>query len=97
MVRYVNSVEVRNLMEKELASGRFFSAKFVKRTDNTLRNMTCQCRPTKRGIGGGKKRKSRSQTGLLTVYDVVKQGYRTVNLSGVRRLRMHGIEYRVKS
>ena len=74
------------------AGSQFFTVVFVKRTDNTLRTMNCR-RGVKAGVKGtGKKTKP---VGLITVYDMKSKGYRRINLSGIRTIRMRGQEYSV--
>jgi hypothetical protein len=92
-VKYIESSEVVETIG--LAGDTFFSVTFVKRGDNSLRHMNCR-RGVKKGIKGTRRRTSRT-TGLMSVYDMVEKGFRTVNLSGVRKIRISGTEYRVKA
>lgn len=92
-VKYIESSEVEATMDS--AGDTFFSVIFVKRGDNSLRHMNCR-RGVKKGIKGTRRRTSR-KTGLMPVYDMVEKGFRTVNLSGVRKIRISGTEYRVRA
>jgi len=89
-VQKIQPQDVEKVLDK--AGSQFFTVEFVKRTDNTLRTMNCR-RGVKKGIKGTGSKKQKS--GLYTVYDMVEKGWRTINVSGVRVIRMKGIEYRV--
>jgi hypothetical protein len=75
------------------AGGRFFTVTFVKRTNNEFRTINCR-RGVSKGVKGTSGRKQKT-TGLVTVYDMHKKGYRRINLSGVRDIRMNGVQYNV--
>ena len=90
ITKKISPTEVEATIAK--AGSRFFSVTFVKRTDNSIREMNCR-RGVKKGVKGGG-RKTR-KPGLLSVYDMVEKGFRTINLSGVKRVRIAGVEYRV--
>jgi len=73
--------------------GKFFTVTFVKRTDNTLRTMNCHTGVKKDLVGG--ERKKKKNPGLITVFSMADKGYRMINLSGVRKIRSSGTEWRV--
>jgi hypothetical protein len=73
---------------KKLVGNTFFSATFVKK-DGTLRKMHCRC-GVKKGLKGVGKNYNDVDYNLLTVYDIKKQGYRTINLNTLKELRAKG-------
>lgn len=68
------------------SDGRIFSVKFIKR-DGSERFMVCR-RGVRRYLTGGSPRKSHRH--LLTVYDLEKQDYRSVNLNTLLELNAGG-------
>ena len=79
------------------SSGRFLTVDFTKRTNNKLRTMNCRVGVFK-GVktkGEGKKKKKKKNTGLITVFDMKKDQYRNINVSGLRRVRLNGMDYKV--
>jgi hypothetical protein len=76
------------------SKGKFFTASFVKRSDNSLRTMNCRV-GVKKGLKKESTSKKRRNAGLVTVYDMTNRGYRNINVSGLRRLRIFGKEYQV--
>ena len=92
-VKYIGPEDVRETLDS--IGDKFFGVTFVKRTDNTVRNMNCR-RQVRKGIKGRKRSTSR-KTGLYLVYDMVEKGFRTINLSGVRSIRIDGVEYRIRA
>ena len=89
-IKYINPTAVKDILDG--MGGSFFGVTFVKRGDNTVRTMNCR-RKVKKGIKGTGKRTKK--TGLYTVYDMIEEGYRTINMSGIHRIRTNGVEYRV--
>jgi hypothetical protein len=79
---------VQQLIERA-SSGRFFTVEFIKRTTGELRVMTCRLGVSK-GVTGKGMAFDPASKGLLPVYDVQTQGYRMINLSGLRAVRMDG-------
>lgn len=55
----------------QTSDGRIFTVDFVKRTDNTLRTMSCR-RGVKKGVKGVGQAYSPAEKNLLTVYDMQK-------------------------
>ena len=73
----------------DLNDGHIFSVHFVKRTNGEVRHMLCRTGVTKYLKGGGKSYDAASKS-LLTVYDVQKQGYRSVPLEAIIQIDHHG-------
>ena len=72
--------------------GRIFSAVFIKK-DGSIRKMVARTGVTKYIKGGEHTVKAKNN--LLTVYDMAKGGYRTINLNTLLRLKANGEQYEV--
>ncbi len=77
---------------KKMVGNQFFSALFVKR-NGEIRKMLCRV-GVKRYLKGGEKKCDYDN--LLTVYDVKKRGYRTINLDTLVQLKANGRIVRLK-
>jgi hypothetical protein len=75
--------------ELNLNDGRIFGVYFVKRTTGEVRHMVCRTGVTKHLKGGNKAYDAASKL-LLTVYDVQKEGYRSIPLDAVIQIEHHG-------
>lgn len=69
--------------------GRFFSVEFIKRTTNELRQMLCRTGVTKH-LKGGCAAYNTMDKGLCVVWDVEKQGYRSIPFDGITRVKIDG-------
>jgi len=76
------------------SAGRLFSVWFVKRSDGTLRHMTCRTDVAK-GTTGGQLAFDPQDRDLLGVYDVHKRAYRFIPLENVLALKVDGKAFRV--
>ena len=76
------------------SNGKFFSAVFKKK-NGEMRLMTCRTKVKKYLKGVGLKFKPQDK-GLVTVFDLHKGAYRFINLMTLERLKMNGVEYKVK-
>jgi hypothetical protein len=74
------------------ADGTIFSVTFRKRTDGTIREMVCRT-GVKAHLKGGEKKFDDREKKLLTVYDVQKNGYRSIPLDAIIRVKIHGKVY----
>jgi len=70
------------------ARGRFFTVKFIKRSNNQKRVMNCRLGVQKH-LRGGEKSYSDSEKQLVTVYDLQAKGYRAIALEGL--LEINGV------
>ena len=77
-------VEIVRLFDEIRNSGCIFSAQFIKK-DGTLRRMNCRTKVTKY-LKGGKKGYIPIQKGLITVFDLKKKEYRSVNLNTIQKV-----------
>ena len=71
---------------KKLVGNQFFSATFVKR-NGEIRKMLCSV-GVKKFLKGGQKKYDYDN--LLTVYDMHKKAYRTINLDTLMQLKAKG-------
>jgi hypothetical protein len=67
---------------KETANKRIFSVTFIKRTTGEIRKMNAM-RGVRKGVKGVGLNYDAPEKNLLTVYDVKKQGFRSINLDSV--------------
>ena len=74
---------------KKLVGNQFFSATFVKR-NGEVRKMLCRLK-VKSYLKGGQKRYNYDN--LLTVFDIKKMQYRTINLDKLINLKAKGKVY----
>lgn len=87
------SMTLQQFVARATESGHIFAVEFVKRTDGTIRRMTCRCGVTK-GTHGGSMGYEPSEHDLLSVFDVDKQGFRSVPVDALLHLSMDGKRYR---
>lgn len=80
---------------RSLEDGRFFTVVFVKRTTGETRTMNCRQRVRKH-LKGGEAAYSFKEHGLVPVYDVQAEGYRSIPLESLTELRTGGVTYRVR-
>lgn len=73
--------------------GAVFSVQFRK-TDGTVRDMTCRLGVTKH-LKGGVQAYNPKDFDMLTVFDMQKQGYRMIRLNTLQRVKVGGVSYRV--
>ncbi len=73
------------------SDGKIFSVTFVKRTTGEIRTMTCRLGVTKH-LKGGDKAYSPKDYDLVTVFDMQKQGYRSIPIDAILDLKIKGEE-----
>jgi hypothetical protein len=83
----MNKQEIRKMVGNQ-----FFSAVFVKR-NGEVRTMLCRLGVKKHLKGGTKKY---DYDHLMTVYDVKKKGYRTINMDTLLQVKANGKVIKVK-
>ena len=83
----MNMTELRNLLDN--TKGKLFSVHFIKK-DGSLREMVCRNEVTKGTVGGSNGHEDKPH--LYTVYDVQAQGFRSVNLTTVKRVKCGDID-----
>lgn len=63
-------------------AGQFFSVRFRKRSDGTIRDMRCRMGVAKH-IKGGERAYDFKEKNLLPVYDMEKQAYRSIPIEAI--------------
>lgn len=77
----------------ELKNGRIFNVTFVKR-NSEVRRMNARLGVKKNLKGTGLKYDPTSR-GNLIVYSMSDNGYRTINLNSILRIKCNGVEYTI--
>lgn len=75
-------------------AGKFFSVRFVKRTDGSVREMTCR-QGVKVHLKGGPPAYDFAANRLLPVWDTVAAGYRSIPVEGITDVKIAGKWFRV--
>jgi len=81
---------------RESGGGRIFAVTFEKRDGSGERSMRARFK-VKSALKGGKLPYNAEEQALLTVFDIEEQDYRSVNLLGLKSLKIDGVEYTVKA
>lgn len=76
---------------RAIAGGTFFSACFTKK-DGAERHMVCRLNVQKDLTGAGLAYDPHEH-GYLIVWDVQKEGYRTINLTTLKWIQLRGVRY----
>ena len=79
--------EIRNQKNK------LFSITFIKK-DGTDRKMVARL-GVKKGLRGGENKVVKPDNSYITVYDMQKDAYRTLNLRTIKEIKLAGIRYEV--
>ena len=86
------------LIEKGKASGKFFSTKFIKRTNGEIRDMVCRGNVTKH-LKGGELAFNPKEKNLVVVWDATiednSKAYRMINLDSILEVKLEGVSYEV--
>lgn len=69
-------------LKRLIGNGKIACVTFVKRTDGTERKMVCRT-GVRKGLTGGGSNYDPESKGLLTVFDMQKQAYRTIPAENV--------------
>lgn len=90
-------METRQTLLKliENLNGQFFTVEFVKK-DGTLRTMNCRTGVKKYLSNNGKTIKITHpiDNGILRVFDVKKDAYRSINLDTVKKINLNKVSYK---
>jgi len=92
MSEIVISKQEAGQMVMNYKSGQFFTVKFIKRTDGSLRTMNCRkgVRKNLKGVGHSY---DPAKKKLVCVRDVQKRAYRMISLENITELSMRGKKY----
>lgn len=93
-MQIITKEQAKRLVE-DYQGSKFFTVSFIKRTTGELRTMNCRKGVTKHLSGGGAKYVFKDN-GLVSVYDVKSEGYRTISLEGIKSIKMDNVEYVVQ-
>ncbi len=74
-------------------AGKIFTADFVKK-DGTVRSLNCR-KGVNQFLKGGTNKVVQASNDYITVYDMQKRGYRTLNLGSVLAVRFQGNAYSI--
>ena len=72
--------------------GKMFSVEFIKRTTGETREMICR-RGVLSHLKGGDAAYDPKENGLLWVFDTQKDGYRSIPLENVIKVKIRGVTY----
>lgn len=90
-------METRQTLLKliEFLNGQFFTVEFIKK-DGTLRKMNCRTGVKKYLSNNGKNIKITRpiDNGILRVYDIKKEAYRSINLDTVKKINFNKVSYK---
>jgi hypothetical protein len=79
---------------RALVGNKIFSVTFTKK-DGSEREMVCRLGVTKH-LKGGELKYSPEDFNYLTVYDMQSEGYRTLNVNTLKRIKVDGVEYNIE-
>lgn len=85
--------EAANIIEA--SNGAFLTVEFVKRTTGETRVMNCRT-GVKKHLKGGERAYDPAEHRLICVFDMVKGGYRSINVDTITRLTIGGTTHTVE-
>lgn len=86
---------LQEFVDRAREKGHIFAVEFVKRADGTVREMVCRTGVTK-GTHCGSMGYDPRDHGLLPVYDMKAQGFRSIPVDAIRHLSMDGVRYEAR-
>ena len=91
----MNLVTTQEIVRKILESnGHIFTVDFTKRLTGELRTMNARL-GVKKHLSGGKLPYDPKENGVITCFDLQKNGYRNISIEGIRRIKINNEEFRV--
>ena len=91
-MKIVKRENIYNLLQENKTN--IFTVVFIKK-NGELRKMNCRLQVIKH-LKGGKLAFNPVKRGLLPVYDLVKKGYRMINLETLQSVSMKGETYKIE-
>jgi hypothetical protein len=91
-VKDISPIDAKNMIKS--TKGKFFTVWFIKK-DGTLRMMNARL-AVKAYLKGGELPYNAEEKGLIPCYDVKVQGYRMINWTTIKKLKIGNREYNVK-
>lgn len=79
---------------KELVGNKIFSVVFEKK-DGTLREMVCRL-GVKKHLKGGEVSYDPEERNYLVVFDMQSEGYRTININTLKKIKLDGVSYDIE-
>jgi hypothetical protein len=79
---------------RALVGSKIFSVVFEKK-DGTLREMTCRL-GVKKHLKGGELSYDPEEKNYLVVFDMQSEGYRTININTLKKIKFEGVTYEVE-
>jgi hypothetical protein len=76
-------------------NGKIFSVIFEKRTTGVDRLMVCR-KGVKKHLNGGELKYNPSNRNLINVFDLQSNGYRSISVEGIKKIKASGKEYVVR-
>jgi hypothetical protein len=76
---------------RTLVGNKIFSVIFEKK-DGTLREMVCRL-GVKKHLKGGELSYDPEEKNYLVVFDMQSEGYRTININTLKRIKLDGVTY----
>lgn len=94
MSSVLTNQETESLTEiiREEAGSTIFRVRFVKRTTGEVRDMVCRL-GVRKGLSGAGQKYDPVSKGLLTVYDVQREGWRAIPLENIISVQIRGTVY----
>lgn len=86
------AAKIRAFLKQAADNGKIFSVTFTKRTTGESRTMLCRLGVTSH-LAGGEKKFSDEEKGLLTVFSLDANGYRSISCEAVQRVKIGGQEW----
>jgi hypothetical protein len=91
---YVSRKDAEAMIRAFCPNGEIFGVRFIKK-DGTERTMSCRLGVQKGITGAGKPWDRNDYPNLMTVYDMNRQGFRTVNLETLMNVALRRFQVRV--
>ena len=89
----ISNNDLATILEQH-ATGTIFSAKFIKRTDGTVRTMLCR-KGVQKGVTGKGLAFDPEAKRLLSVFEMPKEQFRFINLLDLVEAHVGGVHYQV--
>jgi hypothetical protein len=79
---------------RKLVGSKIFSVVFQKK-DGTLREMVCRL-GVKKHLKGGELGYDAEEKNYLVVFDMQSEGYRTININTLKKIKLDGVSYDIE-
>ena len=90
----ISPTEAVEKIEAAKGSGRVFGVRFIKRTTGEVRDMNCRG-GVRKHLRGGEQAYDPKTHRLVTVFDMVKGDYRSINCDSIIRIAVDGETFRI--